>query len=120
MRLILKQKKNGLITCFLNEYYEEAYKYLLENKDIQKSKTEFYLGMFFEKDIIVKKDLDKAIYHYQKSYQEGSASSAYQLGLIYLKKNKIKSQYYFEKSCDLGNKKGCRARYADVAYNFYN
>lgn len=102
---------------FLNKRYDEAYDYISKNINSSDPKLWFYMGMFYEKGIKVKKDLDKAMMYYEKACNAGFGKAAYQLGLVFLKKDKIKSQYYFEKACDLRYKLGCRARYADVVYS---
>tara|TARA_R110002050_G_scaffold15615_1_gene47932 strand:- start:14969 stop:15748 length:780 start_codon:yes stop_codon:yes gene_type:complete len=104
---------------FLNNRYDEAYDFIMKNRDSSDPKLLFYRGMFHEKGIKVKRDTDKAIYYYEKATAAGLGKAAYRLGILNLKKDEIKSQYYFEKACDLGYKLGCRARYAGVFLDHY-
>jgi len=69
------------------------------------------LGVIYQKGLLVKKDISKAIELFQKSCKKGNSKACVHLGLIYsFDENHINYKTGFElfkKACDLNNGVGC-------------
>jgi len=99
---------------------KEAWGFLKGADDTKDPEIAFFKGVFYEKGIQIPRDLNKAEEYYLKAFHAGSSKAAYQLGIFYLRKNKTKSQYYFDKACKMGFASGCLARYTGQVRDDYS
>ena len=57
---------------------------------------------------MINKNLEKAIYFYEKATSLGSREASYDLGLIYLDKNDYKkARIYLDEACYHGKEEAC-------------
>ena len=97
---------NALLTQLgynIDETTTEHMRRILNNTDGLRS-----AGYIYEYGLGVNKNLEKAIYFYEKATSLGSSEASYDLGLIYLGKNDYKkARIYLDEACYHGKEEAC-------------
>ena len=90
------------------EHHEALISRLIKNGS---AKAHYHLGLIFERGHGVEKNLERAIFYFEKAAYRSDVTAQYKLGMLYFSKQgdleeERKALYWFEKASEQGHPEG--------------